>query len=233
MIEFEDNQLPEPALRDVKLGDKDLRLTDRNPRILMQDNNEKLVRSIDEMGPVDGIVMNVNPAINELVSGNQRTARFAVSYNPEVVITHRFDQPSGTGTVAYGYVEIDGERWPYREVFWDEVKHAKGVLLANQHAGNEDPLLLAERYQELLTVDPDALETLFISEDEVERLQDGWVDHAALGEEEEEPAPAKEPKTHHFSIEQLLDLRDIYASETGRGDNGFVAWLRDRDATTR
>ena len=205
-----------------------LRPTANNPRILMQENAEKLDRSLDEMGPVDGIVMNVNPKINELVSGNQRTAKFKIS-GGKIILTHRFDEPTSTGTVAYGYVEVDGERWPYREVNWGQTKHNKGVLLANQHAGDEDKDLLAERYNELLQVDPDALDMLFITPEGVDALQDGWVDHSAEPEEDEGSGNSADVKSGKYSIKQLRVMRDSFSEALGRGDNGFVEWLADRE----
>lgn len=207
-----------------------LRATKDNPRILMQENSEKLDRALDEFGPVDGIVMNTNPAINELVSGNQRTTKFRAAADAKIVITQRHDEPTATGTVASGYVEVGDERWPYREVFWDQAKHDKGVILANQHAGENDNDLLAERFERVLAVDSEALETLFITADEVDKLQDGWVDHDAETEDEEdEPEPAKSKKTT-YTIKQLIDLRNSFMEATGAGDNGFVAWLKDRES---
>lgn len=202
-----------------------LRLTDKNPRTLMAEKGEKLDRTIDEYGPLDGIVMNVNKAVNELVGGNQRTIKFKQNPAAKVVITHRFDKPTATGSVAYGHVEVDGERWPYREVQWDKLKHSKGVIVANQHAGDEDKDLLAERYHEILEIDADALDTLFITEDELSTLQDGWVDHDALSEGEEADVGGDAPKVKRFTITELKQELDKFSAQNMITDNGFTDWL--------
>lgn len=192
----------------------------------MQENSETLDRSIDEFGSVDGIVRNVNPDIDELVGGNQRTLKFAAQPTTKIVITHRYEEPTSTGTVAVGYVKFGAERWPYREVNWDKLKHDKGVVLANQQAGTNDNDLLAERYNDILLDDPNALDDLFITPAEVEALQDGWVDH---DEPEAEPEREAGPKVPKYSLAQLITLRTAFVHETGIKDNGFLQWLKSRE----
>lgn len=206
-----------------------LKKTAKNPRRLMQENGEKLDRSIDEMGSVDGIVMNINPEIDELVSGNQRTEKFMKNPTASIVITHEFDEPTATGSVAYGYVEVDGERWPYREVWWNRAKHIKGTELANMHAGEWDNDLRAERYHELLELDEHALDSMFITAEEVESLQDGWVDHEEVAETANDPNSTPAKNSDSYTIKQLRALRNAFIAETGLDDAGFIEWLAERE----
>lgn len=196
-----------------------LNQTKNNPRIVTTDNDETLDRTLDEFGPMDGIIFNVNPDINELVGGNQRTRKFK-RMGAEAVITHRFAEPTQpAGSVAYGYVDLDGERHPYREVNWDRIKHEKGVLLANQHAGKNDDDMLAERYHELLSVAPDALDELFITESEVLSIQDGPVLHDDDGPVVEDK-PEREKK---YSKAELHRLAQNYFAPAAAAE--FVEWL--------
>lgn len=195
-----------------------LRPTTNNPRIVMKDNSEKLDRSLDEYGPMDGIIMNVNPAINELVGGNQRTTKFRIA-GAKAVITKRFDEPTHTGTVAYGFVDLDGEQHPYREVKWDSAKHKKGIALANQHVGTNDNDLLAELYQDIALEDPDYTDELFITEEEVVGLQDGYVEHT------EDGPKVPEPKEQRWTIDDLRREREKFYNATKLDDGGFVEFL--------
>lgn len=182
--------------------------TRKNPRLVTPDNDEKLDRSLDEYGPMDGIVNNVNPAINELVGGNQRNVRFKRS-GAKAVITHRFKEPTEpAGSVAYGYVDFGGERHPYREVFWDITKHNAGILLANQHAGENDNKALATRYEELLEVDPSALDTLFITEAQIEQLHDVLIVEDEIFNKDEKK---KEHETRYTKKELLKFSTKFYA----------------------
>lgn len=126
-----------------KIGD--LKTYHKNPRKMNKEDFELLSSSLKEFGDLSGIVR--NNTTGELVGGNQRTNFFRQSgADAKVVISHRFAEPTETGTVALGYVLYKGEQYSYREVEWDEDREARANILANKVGGTWDFDTLANAF---------------------------------------------------------------------------------------
>lgn len=112
---------------------KDLNPNPKNPRTITEKKLQMLKKSMAEFGSLDGILYNVRT--KRLFGGHQRQ-----KVNPEapIFITHRYDPPSLLGTVAEGYIESNGEKYPYREVDWPEKRELAANLAANKGAGQWD-----------------------------------------------------------------------------------------------
>ena len=104
-----------------------------NPRLVSRAKLDALKRSLAKYGDLGGLVFNVRT--KQLVSGHQR-----VQVIPEGAITveRRLPKPSKSGTVAEGYVTVNGERFKYREVDWDKATQKGAAIAANLTAGDWD-----------------------------------------------------------------------------------------------
>lgn len=122
---------------------KELKAYAKNPRKMKKEDFEKLQASLDEFGDLSGVVF--NRQTGQLVGGHQRTNIFRQK-GANVVITEEYKKPSKTGTVAEGYVELDGERYSYREVDWNEEQEARANILANKVSGQWDFDMLANAF---------------------------------------------------------------------------------------
>lgn len=117
----------------------------KNPRKITGKMFELLSESLKEYGDLSGILVNVTT--DEVIGGNQRTAFF--KQEPEkcsVTIVERPAEPTSQGTVAYGYVEYNGEKYNYREVNWDAKKTERANILANKVGGFWDNDILANQF---------------------------------------------------------------------------------------
>ena len=114
-----------------------------NPRFITQDEILALDESLGEYGSLDGIVVNVSPGKYQgaFISGNQKVKIIGIE-NIKPALIEQLTEPSVSGTVAFGYVEYKGENFPYREVYWSEIKCEIGNLRANNLGGHNDPRLL-------------------------------------------------------------------------------------------
>lgn len=174
----------------------ELKLTSSNPRQLDQKMSETMDRTIDEYGSLDGIIYNAHPDVQELVGGNQRTIKFKADPSAAIMLTERLETLTGTGTRAYGYVVVQGEKWPYRIVEWPLVKHRKAILAANKvHAD----------------FDADALPEFFSELDEL----GGELDMTGFDEDELSSLPANaEPdfdKQQHDDGQERFTLEELYS----------------------
>ena len=79
----------------------------KNPRRISEKKLELLKRALGEFGDLSGIIF--NRTTKHLVGGHQRV--MVLPKDAKVVITKNYDAPTRTGTVAEGFVEIDGERF--------------------------------------------------------------------------------------------------------------------------
>lgn len=175
---------------------EELRPTSRNPRILDQQTSETMDRTIDEFGSLDGIIYNSHSDVQELVGGNQRTVKFKSDPTATVMITERLTEPSGTGSMAYGYVAVAGERWPYREVWWPKAKHRAAVIAANKVHADFDTDLLAEELSGLAELDEGMLDLTGFSEAEI-------ADLPANMEPDFADAEKHDDGVERFTIDQL------------------------------
>lgn len=104
-----------------------------------------LAKSMVEFGSLDGFIYNVRT--KQLAGGHQR--KTIMPEESKIVIEKRYEKPTRQGTLAHGHIEYDGERWPYREVDWDENKEKAANLAANKGAGEFDFTKLQEFVLEL------------------------------------------------------------------------------------
>ena len=148
----------------------DLSPNPRNPRKAEQKKLEMLAKSLIEFGSLDGFIYNIRS--KQMVGGHQRSK--VLPKDARVIIEQRFDKTTPQGTRAVGYVEYLGERWPYREVDWNENKEKAANIAANKGAGEWDLPKLQEFVLELdnanfdldLTMfDGDELKSLFGSKE--------------------------------------------------------------------
>lgn len=106
----------------------------KNPRTITDKKLEMLKSSLAEFGDLGAIVFNLKS--KQLVGGHQRIK--LMSPDAEIIIERKFKKPTPVGTMAEGYVELDGERYKYREVWWDDVKEKAANIAANKGAGEWD-----------------------------------------------------------------------------------------------
>jgi hypothetical protein len=122
---------------------KDLKEYHKNPRKMTEEDFDLLKDTLKKYGDLSGIVFNVRN--QQLVGGHRRSDAFRDG-DPEIEITQRFDPPTPTGTVAVGYVIVDGERFSYREVDWDDLMHEGANIVANKVGGTWDFDKLANEF---------------------------------------------------------------------------------------
>ena len=150
-----------------KLGD--LKHNPKNPRHITEGKLLLLKKSMDEFGDLSGIVFNVRSG--QLVGGHQRQK--VLSPDSKINLTESYLEPTSVGTVAVGHVIIDGEKFNYREVDWDDNKEKAANIAANKGAGEWDYPQLTDWMKELKDADYDLDNTMFDS-DERDRLLGGW-----------------------------------------------------------
>ena len=116
-----------------------------NPRKIGDQALKALGEAMLRFGDLSGIVF--NRRTGRLIGGHQRTKHF----DPEAPVeyTSTAHKPNAQGTIATGFITMDGERWQYREVDVDETTEKAMNLAANRHGGEFDAPLLAGVLQEL------------------------------------------------------------------------------------
>lgn len=112
-----------------------------NPRLMSGHDAKALLDSIGKFGDMSGLVFNRRSG--RIVGGHQRQTSYK-KLGGRITITQTLDEPSSSGTVAYGYVDIKDERFTYRVVDWDEQKEKLANLAANRIQGDWDDDKLAE-----------------------------------------------------------------------------------------
>jgi len=117
---------------------KELNPHDRNPRTMSKDKMKALKKSLYEFGDLSGIV--VNKLSGKIISGHQRVSVLPPNSVIKLDLIH--ECRSRTGTIAEGHILIDGERFKYREVEWNESTEYAAMIAANKHSGEwlEDEL---------------------------------------------------------------------------------------------
>ena len=111
----------------------------KNPRKITPDALDRLKKSLEKFGDLGGIVL--NRRTGRLVGGHQRIAAFKLAEVPATIV-ESLKRPDKQGTVAWGWIIIDGNRFTYREVDWTEETEAVANLAANKIAGEWDDLQL-------------------------------------------------------------------------------------------
>jgi hypothetical protein len=129
----------------------DLAPDQHNPRFASQAKLTQLKKAMLKFGDLSGIIY--NRRLKRMVGGHQRKQIFG---GDEIVtVTKKFSKPTKTGTVAEGYVELNGEKFSYREVYWDETLHKAATIAANKNAGEWNIPLLNQTLKELSDFDLD------------------------------------------------------------------------------
>lgn len=130
-----------------------------NPRTITPARAAQLRRALKKFGDLGGIV--INKRTGHLVGGHQRAEAFRDSKNREVVVTTTHPKPTPAGTMVEGFIVVDGERFAYREVDWDEKTEKAASLAANKQAGDWDFTKLAAWIDDLKASDFDLSLTMF------------------------------------------------------------------------
>lgn len=117
---------------------KDLKPNPKNPRTITDEKLGKLKKALAEFGSLDGFV--VNRRTGTLISGHQRAK--GLNAEAPVTIVEKYKKPTKTGTTQIGFIEAGGERFPYREVDWDETREKAAMIAANRGAGEWDETTL-------------------------------------------------------------------------------------------
>jgi len=133
----------------------DLRPNEQNPRKPWAASQVEAFRqSLVRFGDLGGIVRNLTT--NQLIGGHKRIEAFKAAGGHVTIVAERQDQDP-QGTVAHGYVLVDGARFGYREVRWDLPTETAANLAANRWAAEWDWQAVAEALQ---TINSDELRTL-------------------------------------------------------------------------
>lgn len=112
-----------------------------NPRTISQHDVKALTDSIGKFGDMSGLVF--NRRTQRIVGGHQRREVY-LKLGGKIDITNTLDEPSSSGTVAYGHVTIGDEQFVYRVVDWPEDKERLANLAANKIQGDWDDDKLSE-----------------------------------------------------------------------------------------
>lgn len=123
---------------------KQLKPAKYNPRKISSDQLKMLKKALMEYGDLSGIIF--NKRTGSLVGGHQRIK--VIPSDAEICKTV-LDKPSRTGTIAEGYIIIDGEKYQYREVDWDEAREKAANIAANAHGGEWEDEKLDDLLNEL------------------------------------------------------------------------------------
>jgi len=141
----------------------------KNPRRISKEEYAMLEKTIDKFGDLSGIVLNTTTG--ELVGGHQRVKKFQTT-NAQIEVAQRLEQPTKRGTIAIGFVVLDGERYAYREVVWDKATQQAANIAANRIGGEFDLEVLAEVTYEIQQANPDLVELTGQTQKEVDKLME-------------------------------------------------------------
>ena len=141
---------------------QDLSPNPKNPRTITEAKLAQLKQALLNFGDLGGFVFNTKS--KTLVGGHQRAKLF--DPKAKITIERKFKKPNKVGTTAEGFVDLQGERFKYREVYWDTAIEKAANIAANKGAGDWDSKALTEWFSELDVIDFDLDLTMF---DEKER----------------------------------------------------------------
>lgn len=119
---------------------------ERNPRTIEPAALASLRASLLEFGDLSGFVLNRRSG--KLVGAHQRNTAFADIEDKQVVIEHEHEADA-QGTVANGYVMVQGNRYAFRAVDWDAAKESAAMIRANVSAGEFDDAKLLKLLEEV------------------------------------------------------------------------------------
>lgn len=186
----------------------------KNPRKITDEKLKMLKASLDEFGSLDGFIF--NRKTQRLAGGHQRLK--VMPKNAEIRISESFKEPTKTGTVAFGFVILDGERHPYREVEWDETTEKAANIAANKGAGVWDMPQLSEWFSELDTSGFELDLTMFDAEERAELLEKSEETNEGLCDPDETPESPEETKVRLGDLFELGGHRLLCGDSTKRED---------------
>jgi DNA modification methylase len=193
---------------------KDLTPNPENPREISDKELEMLKKSLDTFGDLDGFIW--NRVTEQLIGAHQRSK--VSPKDAAVHIDRKFDEPTKTGTVAEGWIEINGERHKYREVEVDATREKAMNIAANKHGGKFDNSKLAPWLLEIDSFNVDMDLTGFTLE-EIEEIvapfkdmPDGLTDPDAV------PEVPKVAKTKRGELWILGNHRVLCGDATDKAD---------------
>ena len=194
---------------------KDLVPNPKNPRVITTEKLSMLKRSMEEHGDLSGIVF--NQKTGNLVGGHQRTKD--LPQDSKVTITKQYDKPTRVGTIALGYVLVNGERFSYREVVWSKAKEMAANLAANKGAGEWDMPALGEWMNELKLEEFDLDLTMFDEEERKQFLTEEEKRLGPIGVDEDEVPEV--PKTTNIKVGDLyyLDSHRLLCGDSTKAEN--------------
>lgn len=197
---------------------QDLAKNPENPRKITDAKRKMLLKALRKFGDLSGIVF--NRKTQRLVGGHQR--RDAFDPSTPVVVVKKYSTPTKTGTVAEGYVEAKGERFVYREVWWDEHMEKAANIAANKGAGEWDPARLKDWIQGLNSFDINFdLELTMFDPDEIKDIVGIEVKgytraNAETGIDEDEVPEKAPPRSKLGDVYQLGRHRVICGDSTDK-----------------
>lgn len=180
-----------------------------NPRILSDHMGAALDASMTTFGDLSGITFNAQS--QTLITGHQRLRILEKRYpsRVKIYIEHRFDAPDEYGTIATGFVAVEGTNLhlAYREVSWAVGTEKAANVAANKIEAQFDNDLLAQLNFELSQLEngDELLALTGQTEDEIAKL---------LGQTGVEPEPSEPQRTDdglktlpaRFTDEQLVEV---------------------------
>jgi len=146
----------------VNMKISDLTGNPKNPRTITDSKLKQLKKALFKFGDLSGVIF--NRKTKHLVGGHQRKQIF--DGDGVITISRKYPKPTKTGTVAEGFIELEGEKFSYREVYWEEHLEKAANIAANKGAGEWDMPQLSEWLREISDFGFDLNLTLF---DETER----------------------------------------------------------------
>lgn len=196
---------------------EDLLPNPNNPRADWKPEQvENFAASLARFGDLSGIVRNLET--DQLVGGHKRVDVFRESQNVEI---RKVTQPIDTqGTVAHGYVLVDGHRFAYREVRWTPAIEAAANLAANRWTADWQWQLVSETLKRI--DDPELLALTGFPAHELQNLLAAEWSPAA---KEDLPADAEHPHTIALSPAQYDLLTQVKAALAEATDAGVVERL--------
>lgn len=199
---------------------KDIKGYHKNPRKITEKMFNTLSDSLEEYGDLSGIVVNVRTG--EAIGGNQRTTFFKQHAEKCEIEVTKLDHENAQGTVAYGYVIYNGEKFGYREVDWDEKKSELANIIANKVGGFFDTEILANQFEleDLKMAGFEDFELGFANDDEIkidtddltnrmEAYLDGTIKQIVIyfsAEQFESIVPRFETAMQEIGVENHTDL---------------------------
>lgn len=198
---------------------KNLSPNEHNPRKIQDHRLKMLKKAMARFGDLSGVVF--NQKTKNLVGGHQRTKIFNAS--TPVTVLKKYSKPTKTGTVAEGFIELDNERFAYREVYWDANLEKAANIAANKQAGEWDQDLLATWMKDLSAFDLDFdLDLTMFDEEELKQFDGITVkEHtrkSATGVDEDE-VPEKVPAKTKLGDIYQLGMHRLMCGDSTNKDN--------------